>query len=125
MLIHSGFTKWNYGRDANILPTRDDVLDNFSLYWLTNTVTSSARIYWENRMVSLLSAGDQKSAQVTVPVAVTLFPDEVFRAQESWVRKAFPNVIYFNEVDRGGHFAMWEQPELFAQELRAAFKTVR
>jgi len=125
MLIHSGFTKWNYGRDANILPTRDDVLDNFSLYWLTNTVTSSARIYWENRMVSLLSAGDQKSAQVAVPVAVTLFPDEVFRAQESWVRKAFPNVIYFNEVDRGGHFAMWEQPELFAQELRAAFKTVR
>jgi len=125
MLVHSGFTKWNYGRDAGKSPTRNDVLDNFSLYWLTNSAASSARIYWENRKASLLSAGDQKSAQVKVPVAVTVFPDEVFRAQERWVRNAFPKVIYFNEVDRGGHFAMWEHPELFAQELRSAFHSVR
>ena len=75
--------------------------------------------------MNLISAGDQKTSEIAVPVAVTVFPDEVFRAQETWVRKAFPKVIYFNEADRGGHFAMWEYPELFAKELRAAFKTLR
>jgi len=125
MLVHSGFTKWSYGKDPNQSPTRDDVLDNFSLYWLTNTAASSARIYWENRGTNLTSAGDQKSAEVKVPVAITLFPDEILRAQEPWARRAFPNVIYFHEVDRGGHFAMWEHPELFASELRAAFKSLR
>jgi len=125
MLVHSGFGKWSYGSDPEQSPTRDDVLDNFSLYWLTNTAASSARIYWENRKVSLLNAADQKSAEISVPVAVTVFPDEVFRAQEAWARRAFPRLIYFNEVDRGGHFAMWEQPELFARELRAAFRPLR
>jgi pimeloyl-ACP methyl ester carboxylesterase len=125
MLVHSGFTKWSYGKDANQSPTRDDVLDNFSLYWLTNTAASAARIYWENRRGSLISAGDQKSAEIKVPVAITVFPDEVLRAQESWARRAFPKLLYFNEVDRGGHFAMWEYPELFASELRAAFKSLR
>jgi pimeloyl-ACP methyl ester carboxylesterase len=125
MLQHSGFTKWAYGKDPNQSPTRDDVLDNFSLYWLTNTAASSARIYWENRGKNLTSAGDQKSAEVKVPVAITVFPGEVLRAQETWARRAFPKLIYFNEVDRGGHFAMWEYPELFAAELRAAFKSLR
>lgn len=124
MLVHSGFTKWTYGMDPTQSPTRDDVLDNFSLYWLTNTAASSARIYWENRGTSLISARDQKSAEIKVPVAVTVFPDEVLRAQEAWARRAFPKLIYFNEVDRGGHFAMWEYPELFASELRAAFKSL-
>ena len=125
MLVHSGFDKWSFGKDPNQSPTIDDVLDNFTLYWLTNTLASSARIYWENRNSNLISAADQKTSEIGVPVAVTVFPDEVFRAQETWVRKAFPKVIYFNEADRGGHFAMWEYPELFAKELRAAFKTLR
>jgi len=125
MLVHSGFSKWTYGADPKQSPTRDDVLDNFSLYWLTNTAASSARIYWENRNGSLISSADQKTAEISVPVAITVFPDEVIRAQEAWARRAFPKLIYFNEVDRGGHFAAWEQPELFSHELRAAFKPLR
>src|SRR3954454_21968057 len=125
MLVHSGFSKWTYGSDPSQSPTRDEVLDNFSLYWLTNTAASSARIYWENRKGSLISSADQKTAQISVPVAITVFPDEVVRAQEAWARRAFPKLIYFHEVDRGGHFAMWEHPELFAQELRAAFASLR
>jgi pimeloyl-ACP methyl ester carboxylesterase len=125
MLQHSGFTKWSYGKDPQQSPTRDDVLDNFSLYWLTNTAGSSARIYWESRGRNLTSAADQKTAEISVPVAITVFPYEVIRAQEAWARRAFPTLAYFNEVDRGGHFAMWEYPELFAAELRAAFKSLR
>jgi pimeloyl-ACP methyl ester carboxylesterase len=125
MFVHSGFTKWTYGKDPKQSPTTDDVLDNFSLYWLTNTAASSARIYWENRGTNLISAGDQKSAEIKVPVAITVFPDEVLRAQEPWARRAFPTLTYFNEVDRGGHFAMWEYPELFSAELRTAFRSLR
>ncbi len=125
MLVHGGFEKWSFGDDPQQLPTRDDVLDNFTLYWLTNTATSSARIYWENRGRDLISATLQKTEEISVPVAITVFPDEVFRAQESWARQAFPKLIYFNEADRGGHFAMWEYPELFAKELQAAFRTLR
>jgi pimeloyl-ACP methyl ester carboxylesterase len=125
MLVHSGFTKWTYGKDPQQSPTRDDVLDNFSLYWLTNTAASSARIYWENRGSDLISSVAQRTAEISVPVAITVFPDEVVRAQEAWARRAFPTLIYFHEVDRGGHFAMWEHPELFAAELRAAFMSLR
>ena len=125
MLVHSGFTKWTYGEDPEQSPTRDDVLDNFSLYWLTNTATSAARIYWENRNLNLIGAAEQKTNEIKVPVAITSFPDEILRAQESWARRAFPTLSYFNEVDRGGHFAMWEYPELFAAELRAAFRSRR
>jgi len=125
MLVHGGFDKWSYGKDPKQSPTKDDVLDNFTLYWLTNSAASSSRIYWENRGLNLISASDQKTNEISVPVAITVFPDEVFRAQERWARSAFPNLIYFNEVDRGGHFAMWEYPELFAGELRAAFKSLR
>jgi pimeloyl-ACP methyl ester carboxylesterase len=125
MLVHGGFDRWTYGKDPEQSPTRDDVLDNFSLYWLTNSMVSSARLYWENRGSSLVSATAQKTADIKVPVAVTVFPAEVIRAQETWARRAFPNLIYFHEADRGGHFAMWEHPELFAAELRAAFKSLR
>ena len=125
MLVHGGFDKWSFGKDPKQSPTIDDVLDNFTLYWLTNTLASSSRIYWENRGMNLISASDQKTDQINIPVAITVFPDEVFRAQESWARKAFKNLVYFNEADRGGHFAMWEYPELFTAELQAAFKSLR
>jgi pimeloyl-ACP methyl ester carboxylesterase len=125
MLVHGGFDKWTYGADPRQSPTRDDVLDNFTLYWLTNTAASSARIYWENRGQSLISATVQKTNQISLPVAITVFPDEVYRAQERWARNAFKNLIYFHEADRGGHFAMWEYPDTFAVELRAAFKSLR
>lgn len=125
MLVHGGFDKWSYGEDPEQSPTRDDVLDNFSLYWLTNTAASSARIYWENRGRDLISAAAQQTDEIAIPVAITVFPDEIFRAQETWARRAFRNLIYFHEADRGGHFAAWEHPELFAAELRAAFTTLR
>jgi pimeloyl-ACP methyl ester carboxylesterase len=125
MLVHPGFAHWSYGRDPAQTPTRDEVLDNFTLYWLTNSAASAARIYWENRDHNLTSAASQKTGEIRVPVAVTVFPEEVYRAPETWARRAFPTLSYFNEVDRGGHFAAWEHPELFAAELRAAFRSLR
>jgi pimeloyl-ACP methyl ester carboxylesterase len=124
-LWHPGFGEWAFGDDPADAKTRDEVLDDISLYWLTNTATSSGRLYWENHGASPTSAAQLKSAEITVPVAVTVFPDDVYRAPESWARRAYPNLVYFNEVDRGGHFAAWEQPQLFSEELRAAFRTVR
>ncbi len=106
--------------------TRDSVIDNITLYWLTNTGTSSARAYWENqRSIAAAIASGQKPPEVSLPVAFTVFPDEIFQAPRSWAEKVYPNLIYFNEVDKGGHFAAWEEPELFAAELRAAFKSLR
>jgi len=125
MLVHPGFAGWTYGKDPGQTPTRDEVLDNFSLYWLTNSAASSARLYWENREGSLISAAAQKTDEIKVPVAVTVFPEEVYRPPETWARRAFRNLIYYHEADRGGHFAAWEYPELFAAELRAAFKSLR
>ena len=125
MLVHPGFEHWSYGEDPMQSPTRDDVLDDFTLYWLTNSATSAARIYWENRGRNLTSASAQKTSEIKVPVAVTVFPDEVYRPPKTWAERAFPKLIYFNEADRGGHFAAWEHPELFATELRAAFRTLR
>jgi pimeloyl-ACP methyl ester carboxylesterase len=125
MLVHPGFEHWSYGKDPKQTPTRDEVLDNLSLYWLTNSAGSSARIYWENRGRDLISAGQQMTADISVPVAITAFPDEVYRPPKSWAQRAFKNLAYYNTVDRGGHFAAWEYPELFATELRAAFKSVR
>jgi pimeloyl-ACP methyl ester carboxylesterase len=100
-------------------------LDNVTLYWLTDTATSSARLYWENGTRNLLSAAAQQTAKITVPVAITVFPGEIYRAPEAWARRAYPTLAYFHEVDAGGHFAAWEQPELFAAEMRAAFRSVR
>ena len=125
MLVHVGFDKWSYGKDPKQSPTRDDVLDNFTLYWLTNTAASSARIYWENRGRDLISAAAQKTDEISVPVAITVFPDEVYRPPETWARRAYRNLIYFHHAESGGHFAAWEYPELFAGELRAAFKSLR
>ena len=125
MLVHPGFEHWSFGRDLNQSPSRDDVLDNFTLYWLTNSATSSARIYWENRSQELISAGSQKTDQISVPVAITVFPEEVYRPPLSWAKRAFRNLVYFHQADQGGHFAAWEYPELFAGELRAAFRSLR
>jgi pimeloyl-ACP methyl ester carboxylesterase len=106
--------------------TRDHVLDNISLYWLTKTGTSAARIYWESqRAARAAAAAAQTPPEVSLPVAVTVFPGEIFRAPRSWAERVYPNLVYFNEVDRGGHFAAWEEPELFASEMRAAFKSLR
>ncbi len=125
LLVHPGFDHWGYGDDPNQSPTRDDVLDDFTLYWLTNSAASSGRLYWENRGRELIQSAAQKTSEISVPVAVTIFPDEVYRAPESWARRAYRNLIYFNQADRGGHFAAWEYPKSFALELRAAFRTLR
>lgn len=125
MLVHPGFEHWSFGKDPNQSPTRDDVLDNFTLYWLTNSAASSARIYWENRGRDLISAGAQKTDEISVPVAITVFPDEVYRPPKTWAQRAFRNLIYFHEAERGGHFAAWEEPQLFAVEMRAAFRSLR
>ena len=125
LLGHPGFAQWKYGADPAQLPTRDDVLDNITLYWLTNTGTSAARIYWENAGRSVTSAAAQKTAEISLPVAITVFPDEVYRSPETWARRAYPNLVYFHEAEKGGHFAAWEEPEIFAAELRAAFKSLR
>lgn len=125
LLVHPGFAQWKYGSDPQQSPTKDDVLDDFTLYWLTKSPTSSARLYWENMGRAVISATAQKSADITIPVAITVFPDEVYRAPETWARRAYHNLIYFHQVDKGGHFAAWEQPLLFAEELRAAFKSFR
>jgi pimeloyl-ACP methyl ester carboxylesterase len=125
LLGHPGFAQWAYGADPQQSPTKDEVLDDFTLYWLTNSGTSAARLYWENAGRGVTSAAAQKTAEISLPVAITVFPDEVYRSPETWARRAYPKLIYFNEVDRGGHFAAWEQPELFAAELRAAFRSLR
>ncbi|HYX76588.1 MAG TPA: epoxide hydrolase [Gaiellaceae bacterium] len=99
--------------------TRDEFLDNVTLYWLTNTGVSASRLYWE------YTGGFFNVKGVSIPVAVSVFPSEQYQAPRSWAERAYPNLIYFNEVDKGGHFAAWEQPEIFADELRAAFRTLR
>jgi pimeloyl-ACP methyl ester carboxylesterase len=125
MLVHPGFAQWTYGQDATKHPTRDQVLDDLTLYWLTNTSTSAGRLYWENVGRNPTQSAAWKTTELTLPVAVTVFPEDVYRPPESWARRAYKNLIYFHEVDRGGHFAAWEQPQLFAAELRAAFKPLR
>ncbi|MDA0158861.1 epoxide hydrolase [Solirubrobacter ginsenosidimutans] len=100
--------------------TRDDLLDNITLYWLTNTGVSAARLYWENQ------AGFFEAKAITIPFAITVFPDELYQAPRSWAERAYPNnLIHYNRVDRGGHFAAWEQPQIFCEELRAAFRSLR
>ena len=104
--------------------TRDSILDNITVYWLTGTGASAAREYWEGAQAAAHAAG-QAPAQVNLPVGFTTFPGEIWRTPRSWVENAYPEVMYFNEVDKGGHFAAWEEPELFASELRAAFSSLR
>ncbi len=99
--------------------TGDEILDNVTLYWLTDTAISSARLYWENKF-SFFGVKN-----VSIPAAVSVFPGELYQTPRSWAERAYPNLIYFNELDRGGHFAAWEQPQLFSQEIRAAFRSLR
>src|SRR6266849_905962 len=100
--------------------TRDDILDNVTLYWLTNTGVSAARLYWENK------ADFFDAKPITIPYAISVFPDELYQAPRSWAERAYPkNLIHYNTLDRGGHFAAWEQPDLFSAEMRAAFRTLR
>jgi pimeloyl-ACP methyl ester carboxylesterase len=99
--------------------TKDDILDNITFYWFTNTAVSSARLYWESKLAFFAPKG------VAVPTAVSAFPDELYQAPKSWAEKAYPKLIYYNKLDKGGHFAAWEQPELFVNEMRAAFRSLR
>ena len=124
MLVHGGFTQWTYQDDAERTPTNEQVLDDITLYWLTNTGTSAGRIYWENGGRNPNSATAQKTSEISVPVAITVFPGESYQAPRSWAERAYPNLNSYNQVDKGGHFAAWEQPELFAAEIRAAFRSL-
>ncbi|MHC2194117.1 pimeloyl-ACP methyl ester carboxylesterase [Bradyrhizobium diazoefficiens] len=112
------------GRTVNGHPagavTRDDVLDDITLYWLTNTAISAARFYWENKGMSALNA-----VNISIPTAVSVFPGEIYQAPRSWTERAYHKLIHYNKVDKGGHFAAWEQPQLFTQEVRAGFRPLR
>jgi pimeloyl-ACP methyl ester carboxylesterase len=100
--------------------TRDDLLDNITLYWLTNTGVSASRLYWENK------ADFFDAKKITVPFAISVFPDELYQAPRSWAENAYPdNLIHYNRLDRGGHFAAWEQPQLFSEEMRSSFRSLR
>jgi pimeloyl-ACP methyl ester carboxylesterase len=99
--------------------TRDDILDNITLYWLTNTAVSSARLYWENKLAFFAPK------DVTIPVAVSVFPNDIYAAPRSWTERAYPKLIHYNRLPTGGHFAAWEQPEFFTQEVRAGLRSLR
>jgi len=99
--------------------TQDDVLDNITLYWLTNTAISSARLYWESKLAFFAVKG------VSIPVALSIFPDELYEAPRTWAERAYPKLIHYNKLDKGGHFAAWEQPQLFSEEVRAGFRSLR
>jgi pimeloyl-ACP methyl ester carboxylesterase len=123
--MYDKITQWTFsGGVAERSLTRDEILDDITLYWLTNTSVSAARFYWENNNNNFSSAA-QRTAEIAIPVAVTVFPGEIYRAPESWTRQAYRNLVYFHEVDKGGHFAAWEEPLLFADEMRAAFRVLR
>jgi pimeloyl-ACP methyl ester carboxylesterase len=99
--------------------TRDDILDNITLYWLTNTAISSARLYWENKLAFFAPKN------VAIPVAVSIFPDEIYAAPRSWAERAYPKLIHYNRLPKGCHFAAWEQPQFFSEEVRAGFRSLR
>src|SRR5579862_5149890 len=128
----AGLAAWMLDHDASSLAliarvfdgqreglTRDDILDNITLYWLTNTAVSSARLYWESKVAFFAPKG------VVIPTAVSVFPDEIYAAPKSWTERAYPKLIHYNRLPKGGHFAAWEQPQLFSEELRAAFRSLR
>ena len=99
--------------------TKDDILDNATLYWLTRTAVTSARLYWESKLAFFAPKG------VDLPVGVSVFPDEIYSAPRSWAESAYPKLIHYNRLSKGGHFAAWEQPQLFSEEVRAAFRSLR
>jgi len=120
--MYDKFAAWTYsGGIPERALTRDQMLDDITLYWLTDTPTSAARLYWENGV----NANNFDAVDVSLPVAITVFPGEIYQAPRSWAERAYHNLIYFNVVDKGGHFAAWEQPALFSQEMRAAFRSLR
>ncbi|PZG17751.1 multidrug MFS transporter [Micromonospora craterilacus] len=123
--MYDKFAQWTYsGGEPERSLTKDEMLDDISLYWLTNSAVSSAQLYWENNNNNFSSAA-QKTDEISLPVAVTVFPGEIYQAPKSWTEQSYRNLVYFNEVDKGGHFAAWEEPELFAKEIRAAFAPLR
>jgi len=123
--FYDKFAQWTYsGGEPERSLTRDEMLDDITLTWLTGTATSGARLYWENNNNNF-NAVDQKTAEITIPVAVTVFPGEIYQAPRSWTERAYPNLSYFHEVSKGGHFAAWEEPELFAREIQASFAPLR
>jgi pimeloyl-ACP methyl ester carboxylesterase len=118
--FYDKFADWTYsGGEPEKALTPDEMLDDITLYWLTNTAGSSAQLYWEN------NANNFNAVDVSLPAAITVFPGEIYQAPQSWAERAYHNLIYFHEVDKGGHFAAWEQPELFSEELRAGFRSLR
>jgi len=118
--FYDKFADWTHsGGEPEKALTRDEMLDDITLYWLTNTATSSAQLYWEN------NANNFNAVDISIPAAVTVFPGEIYRAPKSWAQRAYHKLIYFHEVDKGGHFAAWEQPEILSAEIRAAFKSLR
>ncbi len=125
LLVHPGFSRWTFGDDPSESPTKDQVLDDITLYWLTDSAVSAGRIYWDNAGRSILGAAAWKTSEIKLPVGITVFPYDVYRPPETWAKRAYPTLSYFHEVDKGGHFAAWEQPQLFGEELRAAFKSLR
>jgi hypothetical protein len=122
---------WSYDRIEHVFVdghpfgdlTRDDILDNITLFWLTNTGISSARLYWERFRGGDFGFFSVKG--VSIPVAVSAFPDELYQAPRSWTERAYPNLVYYNKHDRGGHFAAWEQPQLLSEDMRAGFRSLR
>ncbi|PWB22519.1 epoxide hydrolase family protein [Flavobacterium sp. HTF] len=119
------FNEWTYsGGNAEKSLTKTEMLDDISLYWFTNTANSSAQLYWENNNNNF-NAVEQRTVEIKVPVAITVFPGEIYQAPKSWAERAYKNLSYFNEVNKGGHFASWEEPQIFTIELRAAFKGLR
>ena len=123
--------KWSYDLISRVFDgeaaglTRDDILDNVTITWLTNTALSGARLYWENKLPYLSVKGVCSTKGVCVPVAVSAFPDELYQCPKSWAKKAYSNLIHYSKLDKGGHFAAWEQPQLFSEELRAGFRSLR
>jgi pimeloyl-ACP methyl ester carboxylesterase len=119
------FNQWTYSdRHAERSLTKGEMLDDITLYWLTNTATSAAQLYWENNNNNF-NAKEQQTAEILVPVAITVFPGELYQAPRSWAEAAYPTLTYFHEVERGGHFAAWEEPDLFAEEMHRSFKSLR
>jgi pimeloyl-ACP methyl ester carboxylesterase len=118
--IYDKFADWVFTRgEPERALTRDEILDGITLYWLTNTGTSSARLYWEN------NANNVGAFEISIPAAVTIFPGEIYQPPKSWAERAYYNLIYYHQVDKGGHFAAWEEPQLFSEEIRAAFRSLR
>ena len=124
MLGHPGFSHWTYG-SSDPEKSPDEVLDDITLYWLTNTRDLGGAAVLGVRRTQRHLCGRGEDPEISLPVAITVFPERLYRAPETWARRAYRNLIYFHEVDKGGHFAAWEQPELFSAEIRAAFKSLR